>query len=212
MTPEGLDELRHIVELQEFYTSRNDPAHIKEMDDQFHNLICTISGRQVIADTLRPLHRKIQNYRRSSMADTARARAATQEHRAIFEAMAAGDAERARALTVEHITLSLIHISSGRAITATIITKSITISGIAAVGRPIPLPPCTAAGAAHPAAGSRPMPAIFPPVGPRLGQICKNILAVAPASISRYCQRRPRSSWSATRTPASCSRWRSITA
>ena len=104
MTPEGLDELRHIVELQEFYTSRNDPAHIKEMDDQFHNLICTISGRQVIADTLRPLHRKIQNYRRSSMADTARARAATQEHRAIFEAMAAGDAERAKALTVEHIT------------------------------------------------------------------------------------------------------------
>lgn len=74
MTPEGLDELRHIVELQEFYTSRNDPAHIKEMDDQFHNLICTISGRQVIADTLRPLHRKIQNYRRSSMADTTRAR------------------------------------------------------------------------------------------------------------------------------------------
>ena len=104
MTPEGLDELRHIVELQEFYTSRNDPAHIKEMDDQFHNLICTISGRQVIADTLRPLHRKIQNYRRSSMADTTRARAATQEHRAIFEAMAAGDAERAKALTVEHIT------------------------------------------------------------------------------------------------------------
>ena len=104
MTPEGLDELRHIVELQEFYTSRNDPAHIKEMDDQFHNLICALSGRQVIADTLRPLHRKIQNYRRSSMADTARARAATQEHRAIFEAMAAGDAERAKALTVEHIT------------------------------------------------------------------------------------------------------------
>ena len=101
---------------------------------------------------------------------------------------------------------------SGRAITATIITKSITISGIAAVGRPIPLPPCTAAGAAHPAAGYRPMPAIFPPVGPRPGQICKNILAVAPASISRYCQRRPRNSWSATRTPASCSRWRSITA
>ena len=59
---------------------------------------------RLVADTLRPLHRKIQNYRRSSMADTARARAATQEHRAIFEAMAAGDAERAKTLTVEHIT------------------------------------------------------------------------------------------------------------
>ena len=35
------------------------------------------------------------------MADTARARAATQEHRAIFEAMAAGDAERAKALTAD---------------------------------------------------------------------------------------------------------------
>lgn len=98
-----LAELRHILELQEYYAGKNDPSHIKEMDDQFHNLICTISGRQVIADTLRPLHKKIQNYRRASMASPARAKAATQEHRAIFNAMAAGDAELAKKLTIEHV-------------------------------------------------------------------------------------------------------------
>jgi len=98
-----LAELRHILELQEYYTSKNDPTHIKEMDDQFHNLICAISGRQVIADTLRPLHKKIQNYRRASMASPTRAQAATREHRAIFDAMAAGDADLAKQLTIEHI-------------------------------------------------------------------------------------------------------------
>lgn len=92
MTPEGLDELRHIVELQEFYTSRNDPAHIKEMDDQFHNLICTISGRQVIADTLRPAASENPELPPQLHGRHDPRPAATQEHRAIFEAMAAGDA------------------------------------------------------------------------------------------------------------------------
>ena len=101
---------------------------------------------------------------------------------------------------------------SGRAITATIITKSITISGIAAVGRPIPLPAMYCGRCCAPRSWLQANARHIPARRPAPGQICKNILAVAPASISRYCQRRPRSSWSATRTPASCSRWRSITA
>lgn len=103
ITPEGLEELRHTVELQEFYTSKQDPGHIKEMDDQFHNLICTLSKRQVIADTLLPLQRKIQKYRRASVADSERAIAVNKEHRAIFEAMQNGDAELAQKLTTQHI-------------------------------------------------------------------------------------------------------------
>jgi len=103
MTEEGLRELEHVVDLQEFYYSRGDTDHIRVMDDQFHELICAISKRTVISDTLMPLHRKIQRFRKASIENKDRTAAVLQEHRAIFEAMKAGNAELAQALTVEHI-------------------------------------------------------------------------------------------------------------
>lgn len=102
-TPEGLRELRDIVELQEFYTAKKDTDHTKEMDDRFHSTICALCGHHVIADTLAPLHKKIQRYRRASIADEGRMQAMAIEHRAIYEAIAASDAEAARQLTVRHV-------------------------------------------------------------------------------------------------------------
>jgi len=103
MTEEGLRELEHIVDLQEFYYSKKDTEHIREADDIFHELICKISKRTVISDTLTPLHRKIRRYRKASIDDHGRMEQVVKEHRAIFQAMAAGDAALAEALTVEHI-------------------------------------------------------------------------------------------------------------
>ena len=103
ITPEGLEELRHIVELQNFYTERRDPGHIKEMDDQFHVEICRQSGRHVLADTLIPLHKRIQKYRRTSIENPRRSAEIAVEHRKIYEAIAARDAEEAARLTEEHL-------------------------------------------------------------------------------------------------------------
>lgn len=103
MTPEGLQELEHVLDLQEFYFSRGDTEHIREMDDQFHALICKLSGRGVIADTLLPLHRKTQRYRKASIEDRERMAQVVKEHRGIYDAIAAGDAEEAERLTTEHI-------------------------------------------------------------------------------------------------------------
>lgn len=102
-TPENLEELRNIVELQEFYTSKRDRDRIKETDDQFHSAICRMHRHHVISDTLIPLHKKIQRYRRASIAGEERMKVMAAEHRAIFEAIAAGDAESAKALTVRHV-------------------------------------------------------------------------------------------------------------
>ena len=57
-SPEGLARLRHIMDLQEFYFEKRDAEHLREMDDQFHDVICDMSGHAVISDTLIPLHRK----------------------------------------------------------------------------------------------------------------------------------------------------------
>lgn len=103
MTPEGLDELQHILDLQEFYLLKDDTEHLRKTDDQFHAAICRISKRNVISDTLTPLHRKIQNYRKASIENKTRKQEVLKEHRSIFEAMKLGDADLAATLTTEHI-------------------------------------------------------------------------------------------------------------
>ena len=103
MTQEGLEKLRHISQLQDFYFEKQDVEHLRQMDDQFHDTIYELSGRTIICDTLLPLHRKTMRFRKISIQDTQRLGRSVQEHKAIFEAIASGDAELASKLTTEHI-------------------------------------------------------------------------------------------------------------
>ena len=109
MTDEGRAELSHIVDLQEFYFNKNDPDHLRQVDDEFHDAICRLSGRNVLTDTLIPLHRKTRRYRRISMEDRERTALTTQEHRGIYEAIMAGDALLAKKLTKAHIANAKDH-------------------------------------------------------------------------------------------------------
>ena len=103
MTPEGLAQLSHIVDLQDFYYSKLDTERLRQVDDQFHDLIYELSKRTVIRDTLLPLHKKTQRYRKASIERTERLAHSVAEHRGIFEAMASGNAELAQSLITEHI-------------------------------------------------------------------------------------------------------------
>ena len=96
-TPEGLERLRHIMDLQEFYFEKRDAEHLREMDDLRQSV-----QNAVISDTLVPLHRKTRRYRKASIADASRTAQVVTEHRAIFDAIAAGDADRAAELTTAH--------------------------------------------------------------------------------------------------------------
>lgn len=105
ITPEGLAEIREVVELQEFYTARREAGRqrLQEMDDTFHRLIFRCCLSPALEGTLLNLHRRLQQYRRKSLSDPERADRVVREHRAIFEAMARGDADEAERLTLEHI-------------------------------------------------------------------------------------------------------------
>ena len=103
LTPEGLEKLRHISQLQDFYYGIEDVEHLRQMDDRFHDTIYALSGRSVICDTLLPLHRKTMRYRRISIQDKARLAQSIAEHKAIFEAIASGNADLAAKLVSEHI-------------------------------------------------------------------------------------------------------------
>ena len=104
ITASELADLRRISELQDFYYEKNDMERLRLMDDQFHDTIYRLCKRSVICDTLRPLHRKTQRYRRLSMDDTQRLAHSIEEHKRILNAIASGDADLAAQLTTEHIT------------------------------------------------------------------------------------------------------------
>ena len=113
MTPEGLKELTHIVDLQEFYFSKKDKEHLRQVDDQFHDMICMMSKRSVIADTLIPLMRKTRRYRRVAIDNWERTTDTTKQHKAIFQAIADRNAELAQELTTQHIIHAKEHMLEG---------------------------------------------------------------------------------------------------
>jgi len=104
LTPDGLEKLRAISQLQNFYYEQRDVEHLRQMDDQFHEAIYELSGRTVIRDTLQPLHKKTQRYRKISLEVEDRIANSNREHHQIFQAIAAGDAEQAEKLIQQHIT------------------------------------------------------------------------------------------------------------
>ncbi len=110
ITEEQIAELLETVELQEFYVSRKDADHIKGLDSKFHSLLYKVSGSAILNDTLLPLHKKVQKYRKASVENESRAAHSAEEHRAIYEAIAARDAELAEQRTYEHIRNAAAHI------------------------------------------------------------------------------------------------------
>ena len=113
ITEEQLATLKETLELQEFYLTKHDSDHIKGMDSKFHELIYRYSGSTVICDTLTPLHKKAQRYRKRSVENNSRAKASVEEHRAIYEAIAARDPEAAAAAILRHTENAKNHVMKG---------------------------------------------------------------------------------------------------
>lgn len=112
-TDEQLAELKETLELQEFYVAKADTEHVKYMDNKFHRILYKLTGSTVFYDTLVPLHRKIQKYRRASLQSRSRATESVLEHRKIYEAIALGDGELAYKTVLEHIENAYNHIKKG---------------------------------------------------------------------------------------------------
>ena len=110
ITDEELEELRGVIELQEFYVSKKDAEHIRRLDSQFHQLIYRFTGSAVYYDTLMPLHKKVQKHRKKSVENSSRAASSLEEHRKIFDAVAARDPQNARRAMIAHVENARNHI------------------------------------------------------------------------------------------------------
>lgn len=109
-TEEQLKELKEVLEFQEFYLSKQDAEQIKHMDNRFHSTLYKLSGSMAFYDTLVPLHKKVQKYRKASVEMHSRAVASVEEHRLIFEAIAEGDAQKAMEYSRQHVMKAHDHI------------------------------------------------------------------------------------------------------
>ncbi|MBQ9735486.1 MAG: GntR family transcriptional regulator [Clostridia bacterium] len=113
-TEEQIAELKETVDLQEFYSAKHDAEHIRLMDSRFHKLIYDFSGSIVLHDMLTPLHTKAQKYRKTSVENSSRADASVAEHRAIFDAIVAHDADAAEQAMILHVANARNHILKGK--------------------------------------------------------------------------------------------------
>lgn len=102
-TDEQIEEMRGIVEMQEYFAERHDAEKVKQFDSQFHEAIYRASGSAIYYDTLKPLHKKTQKYRKASVSSGNRGIVSVAEHRGIFEAIAARDKALAESRMTEHV-------------------------------------------------------------------------------------------------------------
>ena len=80
------------------------------LDGRFHDAIYSHCGSMILRDTLAPLHKKVQKYRRMSMSQSSRAQKSVAEHRQIYDAIVARDGDLAEKLICEHVRNAMIHV------------------------------------------------------------------------------------------------------
>lgn len=98
-----LKDLEAVLELQEFYVNKHNAEQIKVMDNQFHETLYKLSGSIVFYNTLLPLLKKVQKYRKANVQSKIRANESVAEHKKILEFIKLGDAENAANFTAQHI-------------------------------------------------------------------------------------------------------------
>ncbi len=110
ITAEEIEELREVLELQEFYVSKKDAERIRLMDSRFHELIYRYTHSTVYFDTLMPLLKKVQKHRKKSVENNSRAQSSLDEHREIFAAIAVRDGAGAEKAMLKHVGNARNHI------------------------------------------------------------------------------------------------------
>ena len=102
ITDAQLKQLKEILDLQEFYLTKEDSDSVKTMDSRFHEMIYRFSGSTVFYGVLSPLHNKVQRYRKAALETSGRAEKSIAEHRAIYDAIAAHDPTSAAKAMLTH--------------------------------------------------------------------------------------------------------------
>ena len=101
MTPEWIEKLRANLAQQEQAVAADDRKGFHQLDDEFHATLCLVSNHVFAWQTIQESKAHLDRVRLLSLAFNQQR--TLQEHRGLFDAIAAGDAERAEKLMREHL-------------------------------------------------------------------------------------------------------------
>lgn len=110
ISDEQIEKFKELIDLQEFYATKKNADSLEAVDNEFHQLIYEVSGSNIIYNTLLPLHRKIQKYRKLSVENEIRAEHSYEEHKAIYEALKSRNSAFARDAMTRHVKNAYEHI------------------------------------------------------------------------------------------------------
>ena len=102
-TESELAELRETVDLMDFYISKGNLDKTVELDARFHDLICKASKNHPLRTMLANYHNFVRLARQKSMNSPGRLEKMSREHRALYDAIAAGDSDRAQQYAEYHV-------------------------------------------------------------------------------------------------------------
>lgn len=106
ITDEQIEKMEEILLLSEFHSRRKpeeNEKHVVALDGSFHEILYEASNSKILNHLLSDFHRYVQIARKTSVEQKDRAAKSIAEHRAIFEAIKAKDANLAEQLADEHI-------------------------------------------------------------------------------------------------------------
>jgi DNA-binding GntR family transcriptional regulator len=98
-----LDDIGEILDLEEFYTARQDFPHILQLDSRFHQQLFQACKSKPLIHVLLHFHEYVKKARNTSLMSPGRAARALEEHKAIFHAIRSRDACLAEKLMTLHI-------------------------------------------------------------------------------------------------------------
>jgi DNA-binding GntR family transcriptional regulator len=103
ITPSEIEELKEAVELEEFYTMKNNTGQLLQFDTRFHDIIYRACKSKPLMHVLSTFHNYVRKARKMSLSSPERAKRALEEHKAILQAIIENDAEKAERLATEHV-------------------------------------------------------------------------------------------------------------
>ncbi|MBE8954500.1 MAG: GntR family transcriptional regulator [Quinella sp. 2Q5] len=101
--PDELDRLRALLGEIEGHIQRRDIDKIVETDIEFHGLLYRVSRNERLVAIIGNLKEQLARFRTLSMSYPGRLQETLQEHRAMVEAIAAGDVDAARDAAERHM-------------------------------------------------------------------------------------------------------------
>ncbi len=102
VTEKELEDLREIVELQEFYAAKGDKLRVWNLDNRFHELLYESCQSNLLRRMLSMYHHYLHKARETTVRH-GRALASTQEHRAILTALENHDPDEAERRMCIHV-------------------------------------------------------------------------------------------------------------